>query len=129
MEDSAFSDEFCRFIQTAVPSVDAAELLLTLHDSTDTWWMPAALGAKLRPASAVTDAEVLRYLDLFHSRGLIAVGPDKRVQFRPASEALHAEVRTLAQAYRERPVTLIRMIYALRDTKIQSFADAFKLRR
>jgi hypothetical protein len=38
-------------------------------------------------------------------------------------------VRTLAQAYNERPVTLIRMIYALRDPKIQSFADAFKLRK
>jgi hypothetical protein len=38
-------------------------------------------------------------------------------------------VRTLAQAYRERPVTLIRVIYALRDSRIQSFADAFRLRR
>jgi hypothetical protein len=35
----------------------------------------------------------------------------------------------LAQAYKERPVTLFRVIYALRDLKIQSFADAFKLRR
>jgi hypothetical protein len=26
-------------------------------------------------------------------------------------------------------VTLIRMIYALRDSRIQTFADAFKLRR
>ena len=62
----------------------------------------------------------------------------------PAAEALiaqwkdHAElpgpdteghVRTLAQAYEQRPVTLIRLIYALRDSKIRSFADAFKLRK
>jgi hypothetical protein len=38
-------------------------------------------------------------------------------------------VATLAQAYEERPVTLIRLIYALRDRKIRSFADAFKLRK
>ena len=38
-------------------------------------------------------------------------------------------VRTLAQAYEQRPVTLIRLIYALRDGKIRSFADAFKLRK
>ena len=44
-------------------------------------------------------------------------------------EALDANVGTLAQAYRERPVTLIRVIYALRDSRIQSFADAFRLRR
>lgn len=129
MEDSAFSDEFCRFIQTALPSVDAAELLLLLFDHPETWWAPAVLAAKLRPASNITDADALRHLELFQARGLIAVGPDKRVQFRPADEGLHAQVRTLARAYKERPVTLIRVIYALRDTKIQSFADAFKLRR
>jgi hypothetical protein len=129
MEDSAFSDDFCRFIQTALPSVDAAELLLALAAQSDTWWAPAALAAKLRPASSISDAEALRYLEQFQARGLIALGPDKRVQFRPANDAVAAQVRTLAQAYKERPVTLIRMIYALRDTKIQSFADAFKLRR
>ena len=41
----------------------------------------------------------------------------------------HAWVQTLAKAYEERPVTLFRLIYALRDRKIQSFADAFKLRK
>ena len=128
MDDSAFSDEFCRFIQTVVPSVDAAELLLALFEDAYTWWAPAVLAAKLRPASNIIEADALRYLDLFQARGLTAAGPDKRVQYRPASEALHDHVRTLAQAYKERPVTLIRMIYALRDTKIQSFADAFKLR-
>ena len=128
MDDSAFSDEFCRFIQTVVPSVDAAELLLALFEDADTWWAPAVLAAKLRPASNIIEADALRYLDLFQARGLTAAGPDKRVQYRAANEALHDHVRTLAQAYKERPVTLIRMIYALRDTKIQSFADAFKLR-
>jgi hypothetical protein len=38
-------------------------------------------------------------------------------------------VTQLAKVYNERPVTLIRMIYALKDTKIQSFADAFKIRK
>jgi hypothetical protein len=129
MDDSAFSDEFCRFIQTVLPSVDAAELLLALYESADTWWTPAALVAKLRPASSISDADAQRYLDQFQARGLIAVAPDRSLQFRPADEPLREQVRTLAQAYKERPVTLIRMIYALRDTKIQSFADAFKLRK
>ena len=50
------------------------------------------------------------------------------MKYQPASELLAARVQTLAQAYRERPVTLIRVIYGLRDQKIQSFADAFKMR-
>jgi hypothetical protein len=70
-----------------------------------------------------------RYLALFQAGGMIAVGPDKRVQYRPAHQAVAAQVATLAQAYQERPVTLIRVIYALRDSTIQSFADAFKLKR
>jgi hypothetical protein len=129
MEDSAFSDDFCRFIQTALPSVDAAELLLALFEDAATWFSAAELAARLRPASTISDADTLRYLELFQARGLIALGPDKRVQFRPANDAVEAQVRTLAQAYKRRPVTLIRVIYALRDTKIQSFADAFKLTR
>lgn len=129
MDDSAFSDEFCRFIQTAVPSVDAAELLLALCEREDAWWSPAEIAAALRPGSSISEADALRYLDLFQARGLTAVGPDKRVQYHPANAELREQVGTLAQAYKERPVTLIRVIYALRDTKIQSFADAFKLRR
>ena len=129
MEDSAFSDEFCRFIQTWLPSVDAAEVLLLLARQHDQWWDAAGLARALGPGTTVAEADVTRALEQFHIAGLIAVGPDKRVQYRPGNDELRAQVENLAQAYKERPVTLIRMIYALRDTKIQSFADAFKLRR
>ena len=53
--------------------------------------------------------------------------PDKRVRYRP-SPSHDAHVATLARLYVERPVTLFRVIYALRDAKIKTFADAFKLR-
>jgi hypothetical protein len=46
-----------------------------------------------------------------------------------ADPAFQAHLKTLAQAYEERPVTLIRLIYALRDRKIRSFAEAFRLRK
>lgn len=128
MEDSAFSDEFCKFIQTSVPSVDAAELLLFLSRE-PRWWNAAQLASGLRPATSVSDADAARYLEQFQANGLIAVGPDKQLQYRPANDTLAAHVAMLAQAYKERPVTLFRVIYALRDLKIQSFADAFKLRR
>lgn len=129
MQDADFSDQFCGFLQGAIPAVDAAELLLALAAQPDTWWHPQELVAGLRPAQATTDADAARYFDVFRSRGLVETGSDRRIRFRPASEELAAHVRTLAQAYRERPVTLIRVIYALRDTRIQSFAEAFKLRR
>ena len=79
-QDADFSDEFCRFLQTRVPSVEAAEALL-------------------QGRRDALDAEVLRH------------------------------IATLEKVYRERPVTLFRVIYGLRDAKIRSFADAFKLSR
>jgi len=129
MEDAAFSDEFCRFLRAAVPSVDAAELLLVVQREPDRWWSAADAAATLRPATALAEGDAARYFAVFHAAGLLALAPDRRVQYKPGSEALAAHVGTLEQAYRERPVTLIRVIYALRDSRIQSFADAFKLRR
>jgi hypothetical protein len=128
MEDAQFSDAFCRFLQTTVPSVDAAELLLLLQRDTSRWWSGAEIVVGLRPA-VLSEADVARYLETFLARGVVAQGADKRVQFHPASDELAGFARTLAQAYSERPVTLIRVIYALRDSKIRSFADAFKLRK
>lgn len=129
MEDSAFSDEFCRFIQSAVPSVEAAEVLLALSAVPGRHWDAAELAAALQPGSSLSDADAGRYIEQFHAQGLVEFGPDRRVQYRPASEALAGHVTMLAQAYKERPVTLFRVIYALRDGKIQSFAEAFRLRR
>ncbi len=129
MLDADFSDDFCRFIQTTIPDVDAAELLLAVSAQPEVWWEPAQLGGKVRLARGITDVEAARYFETFQNRGLLATGPDRRFRYRPKSEELAAHVRTLATAYNERPVTLIRMIYALRDAKIRSFADAFKLRR
>ena len=129
MEDAAFSDEFCRFLRTAVPTVDAAELLLLIQRERERTWSAAEAVAALLPGASLSEADAARYFGIFQSSGLLAVGTDKRIQYRPNFGELDAHVRTLAQAYGERPVTLIRMIYALRDGSIQSFADAFKLKR
>ncbi|MGE5639637.1 MAG: hypothetical protein ACM30H_06035 [Clostridia bacterium] len=128
MQDAQFSDDFCRFLQTTIPAVDAAETLLLIADRPEHWWTLAELLGGLRPRVALTEAEGARYIEAFVSGGLLEIGEDRRFRFR-APEALIHHVRTLAQAYEERPVTLIRVIYALRDAKIRTFADAFNLRK
>ena len=50
-------------------------------------------------------------------------------RYSPATPALDAAVRALTKVYNERPVTLVRMIYAPKDEKIRSFADAFRLKK
>ena len=129
MEDADFSDDFCRFLQQNIPSVDAAELLLFLRTHRERTWAASEAAANLRPTVQIADADAARYLESFSARGLVSSGPDRRVQFQPANEEVEMYTQMLALAYKERPVTLIRMIYALRDSRIQTFADAFKIKR
>jgi hypothetical protein len=129
LDDSTFSDEFCRFLQSSIASVDAAELLLALVADPQRGWHPDELAASLRPATKVSDADAGRYLDQFQAAGLIGQRADGRCHYRPADAALAAHVRTLAGAYEARPVTLFRVIYAMRDHQIGSFAQVFKQRK
>ena len=95
MEDADFSDEFIKFIQAHVPSIDVLERLLALCKD---------------PAAPSQDTALA---------GLA----------RSADPVVQGHLRTLSKADAERPVTLIRLIYALRDRKIRSFAEAFRLRK
>jgi len=126
MEDVEFSDEFCRFIQTAIPAVEAAELLLLFHQRAGESISADEAVDKLGPGITIADAS--KHLELFQSRGLLASFAGNRYRYRPDNE-LAAHVDRLAQAYSQRPVTLFRIIYAFRDSKIRSFADAFRLRK
>ena len=114
MEDAAFSDEFCRFLKALVPTVTAAELLLELRARGETGVQPRS-----HPDRVV--------LEGFVGQGLAAALANGFVYRAPPD--LDTHVHILAQAYRERPVTLFRIIYALRDSKVQSFAEAFRVRK
>src|SRR5690348_16484001 len=111
-EDADFTDEFCQFLQSALPAVEAAEFLLLLKGEQTRAWSP--------PEGAA------RYVAGLQTSGLVEIDNDQRVRYKPAYETLAAYVATLDRLYRERPVTLIRVIYGLRDRKIRSFADAFR---
>lgn len=129
MEDVNFSDDFCRFVQTAITAVDTAEILLYLRRNAAAGHGARDVVAGLKPGTSLSEAEVERHIEMLRAGNLVAVDEEKRARFQPASDALRGHVDILAAAYSERPVTLIRMIYALRDTKIKTFADAFRIKR
>jgi hypothetical protein len=125
-EDLDFSDEFCRFLQSTIPAVEAAELLFVyVHQPERAWTLPEALRA-LGPG--ITEAQAGRYLEAMQGL-LLAPGEGGALRYQPATVELDDFARRLERLYRERPVTLIRVIYGLRDSGIRSFADAFRLRR
>jgi len=100
-----------------VPSVDAAELLLALAREPQRSWHAAELAAGLHPATKVSDADARRYLEQFQNAGLLVAVADSRCRYHPADAALAAQVRMLARAYEERPVTLFRAIYGRRTSR------------
>jgi hypothetical protein len=126
--DPDFTDEFCGFLQRCVANVDAAELLLALFKNPRRSWQPHELCAQLAPIATLSEADVQRYLGIFEGNELVVRDAAQRALYRPAPEH-DAYLATLSRLYVERPVTLFRVIYGLRDSKINTFADAFKLRR
>ena len=127
VEDEEFSAAFCRFLRTNVPDIDAARLLLRIAERPEIWWemtqLRAQIGAEMTPAHAKA------HLQRFRKSGLLRAAEDGRVRYAPADRELRRLVETLAKAYAERPVTLIRIIYAFRDPDVESFTEAVKLRR
>ena len=128
MSASDLPEELSRFIQSSVPTYMAAELLLFLSQSPDKQWKPEEIVNEIQPR-VITLSAAKEYLALFKTQGLVVEKQDTQYQYRPASPEAVTAVSALAKAYNERPVTLIRTIYALADNKIQSFADAFKLKK
>lgn len=128
MTDPDFPEELRSFIQETIPSVDAAELLLVLAQNPDREYQVRELIDAMHP-TAVSDPAVRRYLNHFHSVGVVDAQANNAYVYRPASPDLDGLVRALTKVYNERPVTLVRMIYAPKDEKIRSFADAFRLKK
>lgn len=125
-KDPDFTDEFCAFLQRSVTNVDAAELLLLLFQEPNRGWRSQELLARLAAMASSSEADVDRHMGIFESHGLVERAAGRVVRFR-ADASDYAHVATLARLYLQRPVTLFRVIYALRDSKIRTFADAFKL--
>lgn len=83
------------------------------------------ISVKLNIQVAATTQALIRLV----SEGLISSNGDPmRYRFQPKSPELARLVGELSDMDRERPVTLIKMIYESRRD-IQAFADAFKLKK
>lgn len=115
-----------QFLRACVPTYQSAEVLLFLAANPGRDFSPSEIVASMRPVM-VSDPAVAEYTAHFAARGLLTER-DHRYRYAPAPE-LERHVLDLAHAYNHRPVTLIQAIYRIADSKIQSFADAFRLRK
>jgi hypothetical protein len=90
---------------------------------------PAEIVNQMQP-TVITQAAAAQYITLFEEHGLVAEQAEGVFVYRPASPELEEAMAALVQAYNERPVTLIRVVYEVANSKtIRSFADAFKFKK
>ena len=120
-------DGLIRLIQTCVPTYQAAEVLLFFAARPERAFAPEEVVVSMRPV-VVTVPAVKQYLAVFTAAGLL-VEAAGTFTYGPSSPELEQSIGELGDAYNERPVTLIKVIHEVADSRIQSFADAFKLRK
>jgi hypothetical protein len=128
MTDSPLSQDLTDFIRSTLPTLQAAELLIVVARDPTRAWTPQALMESM-PSSTLTREAASEFLRHFARAGLVRDQGDETFRFDPASEELRGVVAMLADAYDHRPVTLIRVIDSMSTARIQSFADAFRLKR
>lgn len=105
--------------------MDHLRALLLLHSDPQRAWEEAELSGRLY----LEPRRLGQVLDSLAEGGLVtrdaAAG---RCQFVPQSGGNAALLEQVVAMDRERPVSLIRLIYEKRDS-LEAFADAFRLRR
>jgi DNA-binding transcriptional ArsR family regulator len=121
-------EELVRFIDANVESVEQLEILRNLGENPGKPWSADELAA----ASQTQPSRIGAHLTALESRGLLTTQTqDGRQVYRYGPRTVEAEklLRQLLEFYKERPVTLIKIIYARADDRLKAFADAFRLRK
>lgn len=119
------SPDLDSFIRDFIRSVWDLELLLLLRRTASRGWEPDELVRELR-SSPLLVAEALLVLG---RAGLVIQEKPGSHRYQAASPALDEMVQQLEIAYARTPAAVTRAIWAAPNTKIQTFADAFRLKK
>lgn len=119
------SEDLNRFIRGTLKSVWALELLLLMMREPLRSWRADDLNRELRGSLGL----VVDLLAKFKQAGLVVEEPDGQFRFEPASADLTRVVQELKSEYAARPLAVVKIILAAPNEKIQTFADAFKVKK
>lgn len=127
-ELDAFPEEVKRFLDEHIESIDQLEILRVLSEDPQRAWSTGDLAKAVQAPSSTVATQVAALL----ARGLVVTAAQgTTILFRHGqlTPQLTTELDHALQLYRERPVTMIRMVYARANERLKAFADAFKLRK
>jgi biotin operon repressor len=122
-KDSDSEDDTVAFVQTAINSVCALELLILLRRERQRVFRADQLVRELR-SSQLAVAQALEHLA---KSGLIEEIPGSGYHYQQVSAQLDAICDRLESDYAHKPVKIVRAILEAPDEKLRTFADAFRL--
>lgn len=123
-----FPDDVKKFLYENVESIDQLEVLRLLGEDRGKEWPLAELAVAVQ-----TTPQALRaHLAAMQARGLLTTeqrGTDLLCRFGVGPTASEVMVNRLLQLYKERPVTMIKLVYERPADPLRDFADAFRVRK
>jgi len=122
-----FPADVVRFLDSHVESIDQLEILRILGEAPSRGWSVASLVTEVQTSAR----NIAAHLSALRDRGLLnyeGVGTDLVWRYAPATPELAAITLRVLQIYRERPVSMIKLVYARADDPLRAFANAFRLR-
>lgn len=127
MADDLIPGDVKQFIVDKIDSIAELEGLLLLRRNSETEWNSEALAQRLYTSQQQT--EVL--LERLYLLGFLSVKEDEFITYRyqPGSPELAEMVDRVAEIYSKYLVPVTNLIHSKPETKVQQFADAFKLRK
>ena len=108
--------------------MEQLEILRILGEDINREWSSEEVGRKIQ---STPEAAAL-HLAAMESRGLLTcIRTDGVIvcRYGPRSAELEPEVARLLELYRQRPVTMIRLVYERAQNALRNFSDAFNLRK
>jgi hypothetical protein len=113
------------FIRANLRSVWELELLLLMSRERSRAWSAEALNRELRSSVSL----VGQILGKFERLGLVAAAGEGGYRYAPQTPELERVVGRLEEVYAARPLEIVREILAAPNEKIQTLADAFKVKK
>ena len=117
--------EILEFLDKNISCIEQLEILRVLKENSDKEWEADELGRAVQAKPEV----VASYIVFMQSRGLLTLIGEKnhKCRFGPDPD-MEGIVERLLQSYKERPVSMIRVVYDKSAIHLRTFADAFRLK-
>jgi hypothetical protein len=126
MTEDPIPDDVKQFILKNIDSVAQLEALLLLRANPQQAWDVQAVAKRLY----ITEQEASPLLASLCDQGLVGCGGEpNQYTYQPASADLTRLVDQLAEVYAKHLVPVTHLIHSKPRTRMQEFADAFRLRK